>query len=253
MPYVDAGGVATWYAEHGRPDGPPVVLLHGALSDASSFGATVPALVEAFRVLTPERRGHGHTADVDGPITYRAMAEDTVAFLEAVVPGPARLVGHSDGANVALLVALARPDLVERMVLISANYRPEGVERALSIAELAAEPFVVDAYAERSPDGRDHFPVVVAKIVRMIDEEPDLTEDDLRRVAVRTLVMVGDDDVIVPEHTLSLFRSVPDAELAVVPGTSHVLTLEKPAIVNALLVDFLTHDAVPTLLPVRRA
>lgn len=253
MPYVDAGGVHTWYEEHGRPTDPPVVLLHGALSDASSFGATVPGLVDTFRVVVPERRGQGHTPDLDGPITYRGMADDTIAFLETLGLDRVRLVGHSDGANVALLVALARPDLVERMVLISGNYRPEGVERALSIEELGANQFLVDAYAAVSPDGREHFPVVVAKIARMIAEEPDLTEEDLRRVAVRTLVMVGDDDAIVPEHTLSLFRSIPDAELAVVPGTSHVLTVEKPALVNALLLDFLTHDPVPTLMPIRRA
>ena len=83
-------------------------------------------LAERFHVYTPERRGHGHTPDVDGPITYQLMADDTIAFLDAVVGGPADLVGHSDGAFVAMLVAMQRPDLVNRLVMISGGFDKSG-------------------------------------------------------------------------------------------------------------------------------
>jgi pimeloyl-ACP methyl ester carboxylesterase len=251
MPYADAGGVHTWYAEHGS--GRPLLLLHGALTDASEFGATTPALAEHFQVVTPERRGHGHTADVDGPISYEIMAQDTIAFIEKLHLGPAHLVGHSDGANVALLVALARPDLVDRLVLISGNFRYDGLIDALDVEELAGNEFLRDAYGQVSPDGPDHFPVVVAKIARMIASEPTLTAGGLGQVQSRTLVIAGDDDAIMAEHTLALFRGIPDAELAVVPGTSHALILEKPALCNQIMIDFLTSDPVPTFLPIRRA
>jgi len=251
MPYIDAGGVQTWYAEHGS--GRPLLLLHGALTDASEFSATAPALALRFRVLTPERRGHGHTADVDGPISYDIMARDTVAFIEKLDLGPAHLVGHSDGANVALLVTLARPDLVDRLVLISGNFHHDGLLPALDIEELGSNEFFLDAYGEVSPDGREHFPAVVAKIARMIASEPTLTTADLGRVSARTLVMAGDDDAIEAEHTLALYRGIPHAELAVVPGTSHALILEKPGLCNQMIIDFLTTDPVPTFMPVRRA
>jgi pimeloyl-ACP methyl ester carboxylesterase len=251
MPYVDAGGVHTWYAAHGS--GKPLLLLHGALTDASEFGATTSALAQHFRVVTPERRGHGHTADVDGPISYDIMAQDTVAFIEELRLGPAHLVGHSDGANIALLVALARPDLVDELVLISGNFRYDGLIDALDVEELGGNEFLLDAYGQVSPDGRDHFPVVVAKIARMIASEPTLTTEDLGQVRRRTLVMAGDDDAITAEHTLALFRGIPDAELAVVPGTSHALIMEKPALCNQIMIDFLTSDPVPTFLPIRRA
>jgi pimeloyl-ACP methyl ester carboxylesterase len=117
MSYVDVGGVKTWYAERGTGD--PPLLLHGAFTDASEFGGTIPALTEHFHVFTPERRGHGHTPDVPGPISYELMAADTAAFLDKLKIGRSHLVGHSDGANVALLVALTRPDLLDRLVLIS--------------------------------------------------------------------------------------------------------------------------------------
>jgi pimeloyl-ACP methyl ester carboxylesterase len=251
MPYVDADGVHTWYAEHGS--GLPLLLLHGALTDASEFGATIPALAQHFRVVTPERRGHGHTADVDGPISYDIMAQDTIAFIEKLGLGPAHLIGHSDGANVALLVTLARPDLVDRLILISGNFHHDGLLSALDVEELGRNEFFLDAYGQVSPDGRDHFPAVVAKIARMIASEPTLTADDLGQVPRRTLVMAGDDDEIRAEHTLALYRSIPDAELAVVPGTSHALIMEKPALCNQIMVEFLTTDPVPTFMPIRRS
>jgi pimeloyl-ACP methyl ester carboxylesterase len=250
MPYVDAGGVRTWYAEHGG--GKPLLLLHGALTDASEFGATSPALARHFQVVTPERRGHGHTADVDGPISYDLMAQDTIAFIEELHLGPAHLVGHSDGANVALLVALARPDLVDQLVLISGNFRADGLIDAFDVEDLAGNDFLRDAYGQVSPDGPEHFPVVVAKIARMIATEPTLTAEDLGQVRPRTLVMAGDDDAVTAEHTLALFRGIPGAELAVVPGTSHALIIEKPALCNQIMIDFLTSDPVPTFLPIRR-
>jgi len=248
--YVDIEGNPNWYDELGS--GPPLVLLHGGMTDARSFVANAPALAERFRVLTPERRGHGHTADVDGPITYDLMAADTIAFLDQVVGGRAHLVGHSDGANVALLVGLARPDLVDRMVLISGNFRFDGlIPGTIDFEGLI--PFVADGYAEVSPDGRDHLPVVAAKLDRMIAEEPTLTGDDLGQIAARTLVMAGDDDVIFLEHTITMYRGIPDSELVIVPGTSHLLNLEKPELCNELIAAFLTTDAEATFMPVRRA
>lgn len=250
MTYIEAGGVSTWYAEQGQ--GPPLVLLHGALTDASEFGATLPALIDKFRVLTPERRGHGHTPDVEGPITYEIMAADTVAFLEALELGPVHLVGHSDGANVALLVALARPDLIDRLVLISGNFHHDGLVGDLDLDELANNDFFRQAYGAVSPDGIDHFSAVLAKVATMVAEGPTLTVEDLAKMAARTLVMVGDDDAISPEHTLALYGAIPDAELAVVPGTSHALIVEKPDLCNHILVDFLTTDPVATFMPLRR-
>ena len=109
--YVDLGGVNTWYDERG--EGEPLVLLHGGLVDSRWFEPNLEPLAEHFHVYLPERRGHGHTPDVEGPITYQLMADDTIAFLERVVARPADLVGHSDGGVVALLIGIQRPDLVK--------------------------------------------------------------------------------------------------------------------------------------------
>ena len=149
-----------------------------------------------FRVFTPERRGHGRTADVDGPITYELMAADTIAFMERVVGAPAHLVGSSDGAVVALVAAMRRPDLVRRLVLVAGVFNRDGwVPEAV---DPDAEPpeFMATGYAEVSPDGREHFPIVAAKLARMRAEEPTLAASELSGVSCHTLVMVGDDDEV---------------------------------------------------------
>jgi pimeloyl-ACP methyl ester carboxylesterase len=113
--------------------------------------------------------------------------------------------------------------------------------------------FLKAGYAELSPDGPDHFPVVAEKLARMHLIEPTLTPEDLAAVACRTLVMIGDDDEVKLEHAVALYRSLPDAELAVVPGTSHGLLVEKPDLCDAMILDFLLNEPVPTFAPIRRA
>jgi pimeloyl-ACP methyl ester carboxylesterase len=249
--YVELGGVRSWYDEHG--DGDPLVLLHPGGADARAWVPTLEALAGRFRVFTPERRGHGRTPDVEGPITYELMAQDTIAFLETVVGGSAHLIGWSAGASVALHVALRRPDLAVRVVLVSGVFHRDGwIPSAIDPDGYPAE-VLAPGYAELSPDGPDHFPVVAAKLARMNWEEPTLAASDLGGVTSRTLVVVGDDDEVTLEHALALYRGLPEAELAVVPGTSHGLLHEKPALCHTILVDFLTSDAVPTIAPVRRA
>jgi pimeloyl-ACP methyl ester carboxylesterase len=227
--------------------------MHGGLVDARSFEPNLGALAERFRVYTPERRGHGHTPDVPGPITYQLMAEDTIAFLEAVVGEPAHLVGHSDGAFVAMLAGMQRPELVKRLVLISGGFNKKG--EAMPDMEWdvdALEQFLGSAYGEVSPDGREHFRVVAAKIGEMAAVEPNLQASELAKVTARTLVMFSDDDLMTPTHAVEMYEALPNAELAIVPGTSHFLMQEKPQLVNRLVLDFLTNEPVQTVAPIRR-
>jgi pimeloyl-ACP methyl ester carboxylesterase len=249
--YVELGGVRTWYDEHG--EGEPLVLLHPGGADARAWAPNLDPLAARFRVFTPERRGHGRTPDVEGPITYELMAQDTIAFLERVVGEPAHVVGCSAGAGVALLVALRRPDLARRVVLISGVFHRDGWLPDAIDPHASPHPVLARGYAELSPDGPNHFPVVSAKLARMNWEEPTLSVSELSGVTSRTLVMLGDDDEVTPEHAIAMYRGLLDAELAVIPGTSHGLLHEKPALCNEIIVDFLTIEPAPTIAPIRRA
>ncbi len=252
MGYVDVAGLRTWHEVTG--DGEPLVLLHGAFGGASGFFAQTRPLAEAgFRVHVPERRGHAHTPDVDGPLTYAVMAQDTVAYLEQEVRTPAHLVGWSDGAVVALLVARARPDLVARTVLIGQYVNSSGKVPGNDLMSSLGSPEMVEllraGYDPVSPDGSDHFPVVHAKTMQRLATEPEIALDTLAGTTSPVLVLQGDRDEVTVEHSLALVDALPDARLAVLPGT-HMLPMECPHLVNPLLVAFL-RDTVTT--PVRGA
>jgi len=246
---IEINGVNTWYETRGT--GETVVLLHGGLTDSRDFAGNLDALADRFHCVFPERRGHGHTADVEGPITADNMADDTVAFLQRVVGRPVPLVGYSAGAMVALWTAVRRPDLIEKLVLISGAFDKEGMILR-PVAGVAMPPALVAAYGQVSPDGPDHFPVVVAKIARAAAEGSGLSEAELRRVACPTLVIAADDDLVTLEHTIALYRALPNAQLATIPGTSHLLLHEKPKLCERLVVDFLSEHSVRTLMPIRR-
>jgi pimeloyl-ACP methyl ester carboxylesterase len=247
---VDLGGLKTWYETAGS--GPQLVLLHGGLSGAEGWFGQRDALAAAgFGVYLPERRGHAHSPDVPGPLTYQVMADDTVAFLEQVVDGPAHLVGWSDGAVVAALVAAQRPSLVNRVVLIGQYFNSRGKTQD-GLLDLIftwrddPPAFLREHYDQVSPDGPGHFPVFFAKSLDMIAREPEIDLADLAGIQAETLVLQGDRDEVTLTHSAQVAAAIPNGRLAVLPGT-HALPIESPAVVNELLISFL-RDGPPRAL-----
>jgi pimeloyl-ACP methyl ester carboxylesterase len=230
------------------------VLLHGGMSHSGllldAFGET---LTERYRVVSFDRRGCGRTADPGGPFHYADMATDTIGVLESVVGGAAHLIGWSDGGIIALFVALRRPDLVRRMVIIGTKVHHDA---ALPVDVDPDGPFfamVRDDYAALSPDGAVHFDDIAERFGVMLTTEPTMTPDDLVGITAPTLVMAGDDDSFRLDHTCAFYAALPAGRLAIVPGASHALPLEQPELATLLIVDFLaSEEPPPTLLPVRR-
>jgi pimeloyl-ACP methyl ester carboxylesterase len=153
-----------------------------------------------------------------------------------------------------MLVAMQRPELVKRLGMISSSFSKHG--EAAPDAEWdvdAIAEFLGPAYGEVSPDGEAHFKVVATKVGEMAAKEPYLEASELADISARSLVMLADDDIVTLTHAVEMYDAMPNAEFAVVPGTSHFLTQEKPHLVNALVLDFLTNDPVATVAPIRRA
>ena len=239
--YVTANGVKTYYEVHGEGD--PLLLLHGGFCTIETFAQQTPEFAKSYRVYLPERRGHGRTPDA-GEMSYEAMAQDTVGFMEGLGIESAHLVGYSDGGNTALLMALRRPELIRKLVVIGANFHYNGMAPvALESMEKATPdnfyPWLVNAYKEHSPDGPEHFPVVFAKLMRMWREDPTLTVEDLARIQAPTLVLVGDRDWVAMDHTVQMYESIPNAQLCVIPGATHGAPFEKAALVNQIVLEFL--------------
>ena len=165
---------------------------------------------------------------------------------------PAHLIGYSDGGIIALLVAIARPDLVRTVVTLGANFHHSGT---LPLPEFdgVVSPEDQAEYNETSPDAPE---TLVEKITRMMAiwrSEPNLERAELLNIQCPMLVMAGDDDVIAHTHTIELFENIPLGQLAILPGTSHGLVKEKPALVQLLIREFLEDLSYPiTKMPIRR-
>jgi pimeloyl-ACP methyl ester carboxylesterase len=228
---LELAGIPTHVQERG--EGPTVYYLHGATEWIGYSATFTDLLASRYRLIEAERRGHGRTPDVPGPLTYAAMTADTIALLEHYGGGPAHVVGFSDGAIVALLLAMERPDLVARIVAIGANARVDGLTgpTLCDLAEATPENWPVeyyDAYARLSPDGAEHWPVVLDKVLEMLQREPNLTTDDLARISAPTLLVGGDRDVVRLEHFVEMHRAIAGSQLGIVPGAGHELTVDEP-------------------------
>jgi len=249
--YVNLRGhqVYNYEWEH---EGEAVVLLHGGLSKTSSWDyLVVPPLEDEFHVFAYDRTGHGFTGDQKGSLHFEFQAQEAIAYLEDVVKEPAHLIGYSDGGIIALLVAIARPDLVRSIVAIGANFH---YSAPLSDFE---EVFVSEEdQAEYNLISPDAPGTLLEKIIRMNQiwkTEPDISLGDLASIECPVLVMAGDDDVIKHDHTIALFEALPLGQLAIIPGTSHGLIKEKPALAMAVIMQFLDDLSYPsTRQPIRR-
>ncbi|MCE7001761.1 alpha/beta hydrolase [Kibdelosporangium philippinense] len=242
--YVTVNGVRSWYDVRG--EGEPLVLLHGGFSDSRDFDGNLLTLT-GFRVYLLDRRGHGHTPDVEGPVTSEMLTDDVAAFIEQVVGEPAHVAGYSSGGLVALGLAVRRPDLIRKLVLVCTAYSADGwIHTPDPDAEFP--PQLVDRYAEVSPDGRDHFPAVVRKFAEM----EALESLDPTRVTNPTLILAADDDIVHLRHLVEMYEAIPKAQLGIVPATSHLLFWERPERVTRMVEEFLTTEPAP-MLPLRRA
>ncbi|HYY92361.1 MAG TPA: alpha/beta hydrolase [Candidatus Dormibacteraeota bacterium] len=243
--YLEIGKGRVFYEMSGS--GESLLLLHGGFGTNEDFADQAPEFVKHFRVVAFERSGHGHSADTDQEFSFDQMAADTITLIEKLNLGPVNIVGWSDGAVVAFLVAISRPDLVKRIVSVgglfnTSSLTPQDVawlRGATPESFRKAEPSIVARYERVSPDGPEHFPIVFKKTIRMWLNEPNISKEDLAKIAAPTLIMAGDRDATTHEHTLELFRSIKNAELCIVPGASHFLLSEKSEFANRVILDFL--------------
>ena len=233
--YAPVGDLRMYYEIHGR--GRPLILLHGAYMTIDLMGPILPALAETRRVVAIEQQGHGRTADVDRPITYEQMADDTAGLMRQLEVENADVLGFSMGGGVALQLAIRHPDLVRKLVVASASFRSDGMhaialEMFPSITpELFAGSPIEHAYLQTAPNPGD-FPKLVEKLTRLDSAPYAWPEQDIRDIAAPTLIVLGDSDGITLEHAVALFgllgggvmgdlQGMPKSQLAVLPGTSH--------------------------------
>ncbi|HEY3186846.1 MAG TPA: alpha/beta hydrolase [Solirubrobacteraceae bacterium] len=246
-------GVDMYYEVHGT--GQPLVVLHGAFMTIELMGDLVPGLARSRQVVAVEMQGHGRTPDVDRPLTYEGLADDAAALIRHLGIGPADVYGYSLGGGAALQLAIRHPGLVRKLVAVSASYSSEGLypEVTATIAQLAPEMFDGTPWRaayDRVAPRPEAFATLVAKM-RALDLTPyDWSAEAVGAIAAPTLIVVGDSDGTRPEHAVEMFRlrgggvfgdiaGLPAAQLAILPGTTHVGILERADLLVPIVARFL--------------
>ncbi len=233
-------------------DGEALLLLHGGLSKTSSWDyLMVPALEDEFHLFAYDRTGHGFTGDQAGSLHFEFQAHEAIAYLEDVVKEPAHLIGYSDGGIIALMVAIARPELVKSIVAIGANFHYSAPLSDFTEAFVSEEDQA--EYNLISPDAPHTLLEKTKRMNQIWKTEPDISLSEISSIQCPVLVMAGDDDVIKHEHTIALYENIPLGQLAILPGTSHGLVKEKPDLMLAIITQFLENLSYPvTRQPIRR-
>jgi len=241
--YASVNGLSMYYEIHGT--GQPLVLLHGAFSAiGTSFGKLLPDLAKTRQVVAFELQAHGRTADIDRPLTLEGMADDVAAALQQLGMAQADVFGYSMGAGVALHFAIRHPERLRKLVLASVTFNMSGVHPGLmeGLGEMKPEMMFGspwhEEYTRLAPHPED-FAKLFTKKTQMDRQLKDLSEETIRAIKAPTLLIVGDSDLVRPEHAVEMFRllgggvfgdtpaGLPNSQLAVLAGTSHVTVVDR--------------------------
>jgi pimeloyl-ACP methyl ester carboxylesterase len=238
--HVDRDGGRLWYAAYG--EGAPVVLLHGGLGHSGNWGRQLPALLGAgYRVVLIDSRGHGRSTRDARPLRYESMAADVAAVMDRLRLERAALVGWSDGAVIALLLAMASPSRVAGVFFFACNVDPSGVKQVDGTNPVLRRCMRRHAADHRllspTPEG---FPDLAEAVGRMQATQPDVSVRELEGIRVPVAIAHAEhDEFIRREHAEHLARSIPGADLIELRSVSHFAPLQRPAVFNGAMLAFL--------------
>lgn len=249
--YAAINGLKMYYEIHGS--GRPLVLLHGGGSTIeSTFGRVLPELAKTHQVIAIELQAHGHTKDIDRPLSFEQDADDVAALLEQLHIEKADVMGFSNGGTTALQIAIRHPKIVNKLVLASAVYKRDGMQPGFfdgfKNASVDMMPkSLKEAYLNANPDPKGLQAMFDRDVARMAAFK-EIRDADIKAIQAPTLIINGDTDVVRPEHALELSRALPHAKLAILPGghgdyIGEICAADKnskiPALVTAMIEEFL--------------
>ena len=255
--YASVNGLNMYYEIHGT--GKPLVLLHGGLATIDVlFGQLLPPLAQTRQVIAVELQAHGHTADIERPLSFELMADDIAALIKHLGLEQADLFGFSLGGGVALQTAIRHPEVVRKLVVVSApskrdGWYPEVLVGMASMNAEAAEAMVGSpmhqAYVSVAPKPED-WSALVAKSGQLLRQDYDWSTA-VASITAPTLIVVGDADSVRPAHAVELFGllgggkvdgamgGLPHSQLAMLPGTTHFSILARTDLLLPIITPFL--------------
>jgi pimeloyl-ACP methyl ester carboxylesterase len=255
--FIEVHGTRLFVETQGS--GSPIVFLHGGLDYFdTAFNAQRTLFAVSHQVIGIDQRGHGHSPDDARPFDYREMAEDTAAVIEKLGVGAVDVVGQSDGADIAMLLARDHPALVRRLVLASGNlsaglsadelarrkaWSPEQVDEQLRKISASLPARFQPEYVAATPETPDHWWVLLRKSWQLWLTPVVITPAELMRIQAPALVIAGDHDFVTVEETVEIWRALPHAQLLILPDTGHGTLQTRPEMANLAIDSFLKAPA----------
>ena len=221
--HAPVNGIKMYYEVHGRKDGVPIVLLHGGGSTIDvTFSKVIPVFAKSRKVIAVEEQGHGRTTDRNAPVTFESSADDVAALLRYLKVDNADIFGFSNGASVALQVAIRHPRLVRKLVFASSITKRDGAQPQLwefmKQADFSNMPQPLkDAFLRVNPDVQQ-LKTMHDKDAARMQSFKDIPDDAVRSVRAPTLIVLGDQDIVKLEHAVELTRLISGARLLILPG-----------------------------------
>lgn len=219
--YKTVNGLQMYYEIHGH--GRPLVLIHGGGSTIqTTFGNVLPELARIAKVVAVETQAHGHTADINRPLSFEQDADDVYALLTALNIDNADFLGFSNGGSTVMQVAMRHPGVVRKAVVCSGFFKREGIYpqvwKFIEGGTIDMMPKQLkDAFLAINPDPRALQTMHARDRQRMVDFV-DWKEEDIKQIKAETLLLIGDQDIVKPEHAVEMYRLVPNCRLAIIPG-----------------------------------
>ena len=241
--FIEQDGARIWYATYGA--GEPVILLHGGLGHSGNWGYQVPAIVAGgYRAVVIDSRGHGRSTRDERPYSYELMASDVLAVMNALHLERATLVGWSDGACIALVLAAKHRERVAGIFYFACNMDPSGVH------PFEPTPALNRCFARHREDYKqlsatpEDFKQFVEDVSLMQRTQPNYTAPDLAKISVPVRIVQSEkDEFIKREHAEYLARTIPGASLVLLEGVSHFAPLQRPELFNTALLAFVEEVA----------
>lgn len=219
--YAPVNGLKMYYEIHGS--GFPLVLIHGGGSTiGTTWGRILSELAKHHQVIAVEMQAHGHTADIDRPLSFEQEADDIAALLKYLQVTKADIFGFSNGASTTLQVAIRHPQLVNKIIVASTFYKRSGAQpwffdmMAQASFEQMPQPYK-DAFLKINPD-KDALYAMYKRDVTRMQNFPETREEDIKAIQVPALIMCGNKDVNTLEHAVEMTRQIQHAQLAIFPG-----------------------------------
>ena len=238
--FAKVNGINMYYEVYGNSNKPSLLLIHGNGGDIYSWRCQIEHFKRNYRVIIVDSRAHGKTENGDKELTYELMAEDFYSLVSHLNLKSTSILGQSDGAVIGILLAIKYPDKFEKLIAMGPNLRADTTATYSWLINLTRNDL---AKMVKQVEEGNNSPELLRKKMHyeLMDKYPNIPAKELTKISIPVLIMSGDDDLFRPEHILEIYRTIPKANLAVLPGATHFALGEDPEMFNYMVDRFLSN------------